>query len=313
MNEEKVLYDWELKVCKALLPLFHHLYSGHGHLTRPHRVGHDPKLPHVWRLTDTNDSRRRTLVTFKGIGYIDGDRVFGTPSVFSIPSTDQNNLRETLHGGPEGFDQDISRSITSLIKEYSDYSQSVNFSVTNTTKAEVKGGVSGIGEASLSTELTITAGAAFGQTGGKGRENTVTREVSTHAVVPANESRVLTIDFKRTKEVTPYTETGYIDSEIEIDAYDWAGKCTRFLTTRREASNKIHCANWRDLILFLEGERVVSFPGMRNFIHSISDNKHNKQRSAYHWLKNKRNRLVSLEGQRTLEYDSDAETRIRKA
>ena len=310
MNEQKVLFELERDICRRILRLCHPLYAETGYLANgPWRDGGNPELPHRWFLSTWSKSGRQTVVTFKNISYRDSDRVWGESSFFPTPALEDSGFRETLIAGPDGMHERVKRILRSVTEEHSDYNIEAEFSVTNTSSAEAKAGVEGIGEASVSTETTTTARTAFGQSGGFRNVSEKEWETETQMDIPPNEERIFTIDFMRSKEVTPYTESAYVDFDLEIDFYDWAGKFTNFISDEKKESNVLKCDTWQEFLWFWEGERPVEFPGMDRFLRSLDQ----REKEAYLWLANRENRRVEMEGNRTRWYDYDTEKRVRAA
>ena len=125
--------------------------------------------------------------------------------------------------------------------------------------------------------------------------------------IPGGEIRVLTIDVSRVREVRPFSDVAYLDCELDIDLYDWSGNYRSYVAHRGRHDNIIHNANLQDLIWLLEGHRPVEYPHMANFLKECSAG----SRDFYEWLKDRENRKVAIEGQRTRNYPAALDIEVR--
>ena len=305
-SEQKVLFTWETEFCEKLFPVLVDL--GCKRIDRVERDGRDPELPHRFMFSyKHHDKRKRTEIVFESIAYVDREVVLGKTSQFPLPTEHDDGWRRKYAPMAIPIDETISRQVELLEEETSDYKFDASFEITNTTKVEAKGGIDGIGEASASSETTSTAKTSFGTSGGKKSVNKRQDSISTHLVVPVGQVVVATVDVDGIKEVTPFMEKAYIDAQLTLNLYDWVGKNARYVTNKWEKKNVINCEGIKDLLWFLEGQRVVEYPGMDDFLRTCSK----KSRRFYNWLKDKENRLVELEGQKVRTYENSAEIRTR--
>lgn len=303
-SEQRVLYEWQLEFGQRLSPILKDL--GCRRIDRVERSGTDPDLPHKWRFAyKFADKRKRTDITFQNIDYTGTREEPGETITYKLPTRDGGWRREYP---PSKIDveETITREVELVEETTSDYTSMASFEVTNRVHAKASGGVDGIAEAEVETETTTTAKASFGLSGGTRKISKRSETASTKIVVPAGQHLTATVDIGRAKEVTPILEVAYIEAEMRIDLYNWAGNEAPFLKGGKHW-NVIQCSSFQDLLWFLEGERVVEYPGMRDFLKKCSK----ASRQSYKWLLDRKNRRVELERQVVRIYESDSRIQIR--
>ena len=304
-SEEKVILDYERSFCYRIQPFVRAL--GAAEVYQCDRMGNEVALPHYWRLRESKDHEKRTEITFRGIGYTDGHRDYGEATVYEEPSEDGGE-REHIVAPPEGLQRKVTREVKTREEVSTDYRGAVSFSITNTDKVSAKAGVEGVAEASAEHETTMTLKTDFGWASGQkcSMERIVRGETSFS--IPGGQTRVLTIDVNRIKEVRPFTDAAYLDYEIDIDLYDWAGNYSSYVAGRGRHDNVIHCANVQDLLWLIEGQRPVEYPGMANFLSTCDED----AREFYHWLLDEENRRVDIGGDRTRYYANGLDIAVRE-
>lgn len=303
-NEQKVLHDFEHELCRRAVPFL--LDVGAVELHQIVREGYSADLPHEWRLRNTYKAKRRTNVIFRGFVYAESRTDYGPVDIIEEPSQD-GNIREHIQAPPEGLKRKIERTVKSEERKYTDYSHGASFSVTHVDKASASGGVKGIAKADASTETTTHISAQFGRSGGQATSRETTLKGITELKVPGDAKRILTADISRIKEIRPFTETAYLDPEIDFDLYDWAGTVNRRIAHKQRDSNVVHNENIQDILWLIEGQRMAEYPGMQNFLNECSDG----SRAFYEWLKNKENRRVDLQGQQIRHYPAGLNINVR--
>ena len=318
-NEQKVLYEWEQKFCRMIKPMLYAL--GADRLQEEHRIGRSAELPHEWGIgwKKGGSKRHRTRVYFRGIDYTDGEPEEGTPVIYDLGDAARSWSRKYV---PKAIpvSEEIDEGIELHTREWEEYGAEASFSVTNrtTVKAEVKAG--DVASASAENETTITAGgSAFGRGGGE-KASTRTHRVKTtvhredlERAKNLGKSVLLTADINKRKVVTPIIENGFIEADIMLDLDDWAEEHKSYLRdSKDEGRNRIYCSTIRDLIWFIEGQRVAEYPRMTTF---LADQRKGTWWSAkgtvqfYEWLKDSEARRQRLAKERIRVYESAGEVR----
>ena len=124
---------------------------------------------------------------------------------------------------------------------------------------------------------------------------------------------LVSTDILKRKVVTPIIENGFIEVELHFDLDDWVEEHKPYLKGGRdEKKNRIDFNSIQDLLWFIEGQRIVEYPNMRNF---LRDQRKGDWWSAketikfYEWLKNKDNRHVQLAREQVRIYESAGEVK----
>ena len=308
-NEQEVVLNFEKEFCRLAQAFVRDL--GAVDISINERVGNSLVLPHQYKLRDSYKSGRRTEIFFNNIFYSDSDRVYEAAQISSEDS-EEGGMREVITAPTEGLQRKITREEKSREEVTTDYKGSVSFSITHTDKvsAEVKGGVEGVADAKASVESTTQTSLKtdFGWANGQKASKEVTIRGETTLNIPGGQTRILTANISRVKEIQPFTDIAYLDCEVDIDLYNWAGNNSSFVAYRGKHDNIIHSANIQDLLWLMEGKRPVEYPGMKNFLNECSYGS-----KAFHaWLINKENRKVSLEGQRIKYYPGSLNIVVRE-
>ena len=245
---------------------------------------------------------------FRAIDYIDSETEEGETTTFHLPTRPWTGWRRDYRADAGAIDEVVEVEVEMLDEESHEYTVGASFEVTNRTHVKASGGIDGIASAEAENETTATAKTEFGMRGGT-RQLTRSRfKATTRVQVPKGEHHIATVDMGPVREVTPYTEIGFIDAVMDLDLHNWAGNHAPYLPSG-DHHNIVHCDTWQDLLWFLEGERVAEYPGMRHFLQSCS----RASLDAYHWLADKENRKVELAGRRVREYDASADIWVRPA
>ena len=308
-NEQAVIFQFEAEFCRRIRPVLKDFGANLDNCGID-RQNNDPELPHWWRFRNNRHHEKRTELCFRSISYEGGHRVYGDPQV-STESSGAGGERERIVAPPEGLTRKVSREVKVREESSTDYHGSVAFSITHrdTLKASAKVGVDGAG-AEVSGESTTETSLKtdFGWANGQKSAHEVTVRGETTLNIPGGETRILTIDVSRVREVRPFTDVAYLDCELNIDLYDWSGNYRQYVAWRGKHDNIIHCANIQDLLWLLEGQRPVEYPGMRNFLKECSAD----SRDFYKWLHDRENRKAAIEGQRTRNYPAALDIEVRK-
>ena len=307
-NEQQVVFEFEQEFCRRILPVLRD-FGADLDDSWFYRQGNNPELPHWWHFRESHDSRKRTELCFRSISYEGGHRVYGSPQVSEEPS-ETGGERERIVAPPEGLQRKVSREVKVRDESSTGYHGSVAFSITHrdTEKASAKVGVDAA-EVQASAESTTETSLKtdFGWANGQKSAHEVTVRGETMLNIPGNQTRILTIDVSRVREVRPFSDVAYMDCELNIDLYDWSGNYAAYVAYRGRHDNIIHCANIQDLIWLLEGQRPVEYPNMVDFLKKCSDG----SRDFWEWVRNRENRRVAIEGQRVRNYPSALDIEVR--
>ena len=308
-NEQQVLYTWEREFCERALPFLYALGARRIGKSQLHREGREAALPHEWALgwKKGGSKRHRTRIEFKGVDYVDGDDVAGTPIVYDLEG-EGRNWSQLYPSQAVGVRQVIEDSITLRDESWDEYNVNASFSVTN--RQSISAGASvGPAEAKAEASSEQTASTSFGKTGGGRKVVERTQSIRTELDIPAGAKDILaSSNIGKRKEVTPVIENGYIEADIEINLDDWSEENAPWLRDGKdEKRNVIRCATIQDLLWFIEGQRLAEYPNMRGFLDKM-------RRSGgwaapgtvdfHEWLKNVENRRVSLSKNRVRVYES---------
>ena len=307
-NEQKVVFSFEEEFCRRIRPVLED-FGANLDNCGINRAGNDPELPHWWRFRESHRHEKRTELSFLGISYTGGDRVYSAPQVSEI-SSGAGGERERIVAPPEGLTRKVSREVKAREESSTDYRGAVSFSITHrdTAKVSAKVGVD-VAAVNASAESTTETSLKtdFGWANGQKSAHEVTLRGETTINIPGNETRILTIDVSRVHEVRPFSDVAYLDCALNIDLYDWSGNYRQYVAWRGKHDNIIHCANIQDLLWLLEGQRPVEYPGMANFLKECSP----ESRDFYEWLKDRENRRVEIDGQYVRDYPSALDIEVR--
>ena len=327
-NEQRVLYEWEMDNFIPLsLPFLEALGAKRLQSSAWRREGNDPALPHSFHLGWRKGRSRHAFKTrahIRAIDYVDGEPDEGTPVVYQMPDEGRSWSR-SYDLNVDGLK--VSQKVIAEIKlhdaEWDEYNGSVSFGITNRTsvKAEASGGVSGIGEGSVTaeSETTTSLNTSFGTAGGERHESTrMHRDETTVEDIPQGKKILLECDIGKSKSVTEIAENAYIEAEIEFDLYDWAENRAPYLKDSiDEGANRIKSNTIQDIIWFIEGQRPAEYPNMRKFLPDMRARAKKGDKVAkgalkfYEWLKDQENRHVRLTRTRVKVSESAGTLRAR--
>ena len=330
-SEQKVLYNFEDEFCRRFRPVAVTLGCHYLHRD-PRRQGNNPDLPHWWELGARKKKGKwphayKTRITFEGFDYVDGDPEYGTQQIFDLEDKGRGFFQKYDPSNGNAIDGEIEETIGLNEETWSTYMVNASFEITNRTtiKADAKASV-GVAEANLSAENETIASSktGFGLDDGNKTLRTYQHRILQRVKADAN-SRPFTLSVAvgKKKVITPVKETGYLDTSIMLDLYDWADEQQGFLRNSIDIGpNRITCDNIQDLLWFLEGQRVAEYPNMRGYLGRMKNgakwHKEGKRVSYidsscqgaldfYNWLKDQNNRKVTLEKQKVKVYEAAGE------
>ena len=327
-SEQKVIYDFEEEFCRRARPFAftlgcHHLWDA------PRRQGNNPDLPHWWELGARKKKNKwphayKTRITFEGFDYVDGDPENGKQQIFDLEDKGRGFIRTYDPSNGNAIDEEVEEIIELEEETWSEYKVDASFEITNRTtikaEAKVEAGPASA-SASAENETISTAKTSFGMDDGQRKKRVYKHRILQRVKAEANSRPfTLSVDVGKKKVITPVKETGYIDTSIMLDLYDWADEQQGFLKNSIDIGpNRITCDNIQDLLWFIEGQRVAEYPNMRGYLGRMKNgakwHKQGKRVSYidsscqgaldfYNWLKDQNNRKETLLKQKVKVYEA---------
>lgn len=313
-NEQAVLYDYEVEFIRRLTPVLRDLgVPDRRMLKTPERWGREAAQPHSWLMgkrSGRSQHKYKSVITFDGFFYNEEDPDVGKPTVQTLG--EPRVIYSRVVDSDLEYEQTIDESTASTVEEWTEEEFGVEFNVTNrtTSKAEAKGGIDGIAEASVSVEneTTTSLDTSFGHNDGARNSKQVNLAIHGKVTIPANQPVLTYAEAVKQQYITPYKVNGYIDHATNLDLYDWVEENSPFLKDGLDTKhNVIKNANLTELRSFLEGERVAEYPNMRGFLKKCSKG----SRAFYEWLKDGENRHRQFERQKIVVAEQATEVKVK--
>ena len=323
-NEQKVVSEWEREFIKRAFPFLESIGCRRLHKKDYKRDGNEVKLPHRYFLgwkKHASSKDHRTVIEFQAIDYTKGTDEEDTPIVYDLPADGRNWSRKyDLRAAGVKLEEDIDEEIELHEEKWTAYSMNASFSITNKTKIEANAGLE-IGPAkagaSASNETEISASSSFAEDGGEKYLRSYIHRIKTRITeIPVGKTLLVSCDIFKRRVITPTIENGFIETKIYLDIDDWAKEKEHYLRhSKDEKHNRIHNDTIQDLLWFIEGQRVVEYPRMVNFLSDMRKRAEKGNRTAqgavdfYEWLKVENNRRVRLAKNKVRVYEFAGEVK----
>ena len=267
-----------------------------------------------YRLNNADDYKRRNELRFSNLRYnplkskveygdshegIDADPGDVVPTFSKVYINDRN----------VPFNLKIQRSVIRSKKVTVEMNKEFRADFGIKSSAEASGGIPGVGEAKISTEISVSFGTTIQINNQKEVQETVTEDHTIETEMPPRSKvRVNSVDNKSTI-YTPFKIKGVLDFNLKLDFEDWADRHHKLgwmLWRNHKGDNKIYFKSRQEILAFLFG-KDYRYPRMdRFFVRSPEIVK-----KAIKYIEDDNNFTVEAEGVRTQQIEDSAEITLK--
>ena len=309
IDEDYLIREWWLELAKKLAPLFHQLGGKYNDLNGNHadNINHDLTGEVNWNWD--RKAWKRSSISLTNIRYDKGLAAKEYGDVIIVSNKPVDSGRGYIFDRT-GFDKDtvIDHEFGYVLRESKrkslnqEYRASIRNKTTSTVSASADvGPVSA--EASVVNETEVSFESAVGLEEEKEYSNEFKDTITEHVPVDAGTKVRGVVQATRVITETPYKVKGYLDADITVDMYNYAGEFREghMMFPRGKHQNRRTFQGVQGLLKALNGYDL-SLLGMKDF-HRAADK---ASVDAWNWLEEKENRMVDATGVKREETDRDA-------
>ena len=203
--------------CRAR-PAFQAFGYGRTLLDPPVRHGSGSTPPFSWQIGHQLRDHHHHSQLGQFDGYIVFEAFAYNPTVTKRGKTETFKLRDAGRSVKLTYDheavdlkQRIKDTVETTERTIDTNETHANISITTSISAEAKAGITGVAEASVSTNTTTSAETGFGQSSERDDSKTVQKEFEVTVDISKGERVGVTVNLYKSRDVTEITESGYMD------------------------------------------------------------------------------------------------------
>ncbi len=270
---------------------------------------------YYYRLNNADDYKRRNELRFSNLRYDPtksrveyGNSTEGIDA--EMGDVQPSFSKVYTNGLDKEFRQEIKRSITRSKKVIIELNQEYRADFGIKTSVEASGGVPGVAEGKVSTEISLSFGTTIQINNQKEVEESITEEMTTFLDIPANgKVRVSSVDNSSTI-YTPFKICGVLDFDLRLNFENWAERHYKLgwmLWRNHKGDNHINFNSRHEFLAFLFG-KDYRYPRMDRFYGRCPK----ETRKVIDWMEDDANFTVEVEGTRMQIIKDSAELSVQK-
>ena len=286
----------EVEIVKKLVIILNAMWvKGIGSFDEIHPESAAADDDHWWNLGwprnrdgHTNDERFHSHVAITDRRFDPTARIDGVASTSEGKVRPDDSWQKRIDNDTSiPLTQTVTKSVQLVRTKKSTLTTGITAEVSAETTASVKGGVPGVGEASVSETLKAVLGTSLGIEKDSGEDDTVADTVSGDFTAPPFARLIITEQRRRAVTITPWTARGVREAGLKFQLYKWLYNASPWLKIDNPTF-----VSFAELVQALHGGDT-RFTEMRGWYEKQAP----RVRGAVNWLEQPINRYLDLQGE----------------